>query len=359
MAPTINLTLRTDCPFCGLPIERPKDMGTRRPGQMPVGACSCGAVYAFDVTGHNLGAAFIEALVFACNLDWDLAWGLTPEDDYLETIVETYDDETNLLVPGGSLEGRRIAGALYFVRMHDDIQAVTAGEVQRKLAHARPASIAPADTAPEERSLSRQDVETFVREYQVAPLLVNSGRSKRMIRDLQRLLYSGDDLLRLRAAEILGRLAARGASKDAFANLLKQLLASPEDPGTFCPGALDAAGEIIARAPEIYAGYLPTLVQYLKNDKFRPEVLRSLGKIAAANPSLLRKQATRLLPFLSDAVPETRGYAALLLGYLKVTEAAKDLEDLQNDDCETLYYAGGTLAKKTVRQLAATALQML
>jgi len=74
-------TREVTCPFCGKPIERPRELATHRPREMPVGSCTCGAVYAYDATGHNLGAAFVEALVFACNWDWDLAWGLLPEED--------------------------------------------------------------------------------------------------------------------------------------------------------------------------------------------------------------------------------------------------------------------------------------
>ena len=80
---------RPSCPFCGTLIEKPKELAVRMPHEMPVGACSCGAVYAFDVTGHNLGTAMIEALVFGCNGDWDLAWDLLPEEDYLQKTGRT------------------------------------------------------------------------------------------------------------------------------------------------------------------------------------------------------------------------------------------------------------------------------
>jgi len=50
-------------------IQRPDQVPSR---EMPLGTCSCGAVYACDVTGHNLGSAMIEALVHACTGDWDL-----------------------------------------------------------------------------------------------------------------------------------------------------------------------------------------------------------------------------------------------------------------------------------------------
>ena len=110
------------CPFCHLPIEKPEELDTRRPGEMPVGACSCGAVYACDVTGHNLGTAMIEALVFSCNGDWDLAWDLLPEEDYLESQVTNYDCESHLIVHGNAYGGRHIRGTLYFIKLHDDIR---------------------------------------------------------------------------------------------------------------------------------------------------------------------------------------------------------------------------------------------
>ena len=95
------------------------------PNEMPVGACLCGAVYACDVTGHNLGTAMMDALLFACNGDWDLAWGLLPEEDYLENELRQYDFETHLVVHSGAYEGRNVTGVLYFIRLDQDIREVT------------------------------------------------------------------------------------------------------------------------------------------------------------------------------------------------------------------------------------------
>ena len=72
-----------------------------------------------------MGSALIEALVFGCNMDWDLAWGLVPEEDYQWDVIDNYDLNTHLVVPGGFYESRRIAGALFFVRLHKDVQEVT------------------------------------------------------------------------------------------------------------------------------------------------------------------------------------------------------------------------------------------
>ena len=48
-----EIATRPACPFCGHLVERPAE----KPGEMPVGSCTCGAVYAFDETGHSLGTA--------------------------------------------------------------------------------------------------------------------------------------------------------------------------------------------------------------------------------------------------------------------------------------------------------------
>ena len=124
-----EISKRPTCPFCGLLIDRPKELGTQVQYEMPMGRCPCGAVFAFDVTGHNLGTAMVNALVFGCHGDWDLAWGLTAEEDYQEGRVEHYDQESHLVVPGGAYEGRGISGVLFFIRLRQKTQQVMEREV--------------------------------------------------------------------------------------------------------------------------------------------------------------------------------------------------------------------------------------
>ncbi|KYH32401.1 DVU0298 family protein [Neomoorella mulderi] len=355
------ITLKPTCPFCGLPVARPKEQVTRRPNEMPVGACSCGAVYACDITGHNLGAAFIEALVFGCNLDWDLAWGLLPEEDYLEKLVENYDYETHLIVPGGFYEGRRISGALYFVKLHPDILEVTRQGVQNKLARAAAISSQTSKAPPGEKNFTKKEIEALVKEYQVEPLLNIARSDRRLIRELQRLLYAGDELLRFRAADILGKVAAVIAQKDpeTIARLLQGLLTSVTDPGSSGWGAIDAAGAIIASLPETFAGYIPTLYQLLADTTLRPQALRAIGSIAKVKPGLIRPACLRFLPFLQDPDPATRGYTAWLLGNLRAATARDMLQGLQDDGQPVTFYDSGNLQKKTVAQLASEALARL
>ncbi|MFZ5632341.1 MAG: DVU0298 family protein [Bacillota bacterium] len=359
-----EFTKRPACPFCGMPIERPQELSTRRPGEMPVGSCSCGAVYAFDVTGHNLGAAFIEALVFGCDMDWDLAWNLFPEEDYLEKLVENYDLDSHLIVPGGSYEGRRISGALYFIRLHQDIRDATGRGAERKLERARAAAVPPPPPSAgpaEQKSLTKKEVEELVKEYRVDRLVGAAGQDRRIVRHLQRLLYSGDHLVRARTAEILGKVSAVIARRDPgpISNLLQELLNSVAAPGASSWGSIEAIGEIIGNSPDLFAGYIPPLYTFLGDPDHRPQILRAAARVAQTRPDLVRGAAFRLLPFLRDPDPETRGCAALLFGRLGMAEAKKDLAALRDDATETKVYKNGAVEKTSVGRLAREALERM
>ena len=108
------------CPFCGMDVGRARDAVQRKMTEFPVGECECGAVFVCDATGHNVGSALVESLVFACQDDWDLAWELTPEDDYLTGRIDNYDEIPHQVVPTRELDGRWVRGVLYFVRLHTD-----------------------------------------------------------------------------------------------------------------------------------------------------------------------------------------------------------------------------------------------
>lgn len=74
------------CPFCRTLFERPQEVSTTL-GYFSGGVCGCGAVYSYDPTRKNMGEAFMDALVYACKEDWDLAMSLNSEMDYEERFV--------------------------------------------------------------------------------------------------------------------------------------------------------------------------------------------------------------------------------------------------------------------------------
>jgi len=346
------------CPFCGMLVEKPKELSTRMPGEMPVGACSCGAVYACDETGHNLGSAMIEALVFGCDMDSDLAWGLLPDDDYVEEIVDHYDYVNHFIVPGGVYECRRIAGALYFIRLHDDVQEVTSEGVQKRLDKATCPSPKPLNNHTKKKPLSKKEIEGLVKDFRVDSVVGVAREDKRIIKNLQRLLYSGDDLFRKRAAEILGHVSAVIAESNpgSISRLLQTLFYGITDTAASSWGALEAIGEIIGNKTELFAGYIPQLYQFLTNESLRAQVLQTIGRIAKSRPDLVRKATFHFIPYLGDSDPKARGYAAWLMGNLEASEAQEELEKLLGDTHAIHIYENGEMEKKTVGQVASEAL---
>jgi hypothetical protein len=354
---------RPTCPFCGMIVEKPRDLTTRRQGEMPVGSCTCGAVYSCDESGRNVGSAQIEALVFGCDMDWDLAWSLLPDEDYRLEIVDTYDFQNHLIVPGGFFESRRIAGVLVFVRLHDDVLEVTAEGIRKRLARARtPSGPAPpgARTA-KTPSLTKRDVENCVREWNMEPLVDAAPGDRKLLRTIQRLLYSGDDKLRRRAAEAMGRVSAivSETNPTSVSKLLQELFYAVTDTAASSWGAFETIGEIIRHKPEIYAGYLPQLYRFLGDETKRAATIEAIATVAGTRPDLLRKHTFHFLAFLKDPNPAVRGQAVRLLGYLGAREMRDDLEALLKDQNQVQIYYEREVHFITVGRLAREALERM
>ncbi|MBN1833880.1 MAG: PBS lyase [Deltaproteobacteria bacterium] len=349
------------CPFCGSLIDRPKDLDTRMPNEMPVGRCACGAVYACDITGHNLGSALIEALVFACKGDWDLAWGLFPEEDYLEKEVFNYDLETHLIIHSGAYEGRQINGVLYFIRMHEDIREVTDEGTKRLLERGSPPSTSRSRQRKGKKAFSKKDVERLVKDYKVEEILEMAEQDQRIIRDLKRLLYAVDDLARLQAADILGKVSGLVSRQDpeSVSRLLQSLFTAVTDTAASSWGYIDAVGEIISNRPDQFGGYVPQLYPLAADRALLPDVLRAFIRVSASRPDILRKKAYQFIPLLGDPDPTIRGYTAMLLGALEISEAKNDIAGLVDDEAPVQVYEAGQLAFRSVGDLASHALSRL
>lgn len=90
MFPARRESERPRCPFCGQAFGRPPEVDPKREGDFYKWTCSCGAVGAYDATGHNLGDALIEAIVFAYEDDWEKALAMEPEKDYDVRYLDGY-----------------------------------------------------------------------------------------------------------------------------------------------------------------------------------------------------------------------------------------------------------------------------
>lgn len=354
------------CPFCGLPIERPRliEDGTLR--EMPIGCCAgCGAVYACDVTGLNMGEAFSEALVFACDMDWELAWDLLPMTDYMYMIIEAYDLETNQIYPEKILAARMVKGVLVFIRMFAEVREIKGEGVAKRFAQSTAVPLrefAPSEPEAAEgepaRKLSKKEVEQHIRDYRLAPIAASARLDRKTGRYVQRLLYSTDECLRLRAAEALGMVAAALAPTNptAVIAILRGLFTPFETTSSSVWGSIDAIGEIMAAKPGLFGGYLPRLFPLLEDDDLKPVVARALARIAQARPDLAGKAAKRVRPLLDSPDPETRGNAVRLFAFLGARGTRERLAELQEDREQVRVYINGELVPKTIGELARTGL---
>jgi hypothetical protein len=98
------------CPFCEKPLGEPEEIKTGFGSTFTGGRCGCGAAYVYDQGGHNLGEAYVDALVYACDGDWDRAWSLIPDKDY-EVREMSYDSRRSRL----SSSHKRLSPTFLFI----------------------------------------------------------------------------------------------------------------------------------------------------------------------------------------------------------------------------------------------------
>jgi hypothetical protein len=102
------------CPFCDAFLIAPDRVRTEA-GEFTGGICSCGAVFACDPTGHNLGEAYLDAITFACGGDWSRCYSLSPEENYREAVF-SYDLRTHKMRPVNDIR-RDHSGKIVFIKI--------------------------------------------------------------------------------------------------------------------------------------------------------------------------------------------------------------------------------------------------
>ena len=360
------------CPFCGIDVGRSTDAVQRKMTEFPVGRCDCGAVYVCDATGHNVGSAMVECLVYACGEDWDLAWELLPEDDYLTGRIDNYDEVTHKVVPTRELDGRWVRGVLYFVRLHKDIAEITEraknkqamagndttkvpGAVSAQMEHER-------DPKRKKKKANKTQVKELAAAGDIDTLVDLSFDDRRTLRFLQRLLYEPEEASRYHTAWVIGQVCSRLASREPgpVADLLHRLFEACTDSAATPWGMIETIGSVIAARPDIYGAFTRHLLNFMGAESTQHHVIWALGEIAETRPDLIRKTPFyATFHFLGHDDPLVRGLMARLMGRIKATEAMFQVMGLQNDEHEITIYEGGQPVQTTVSQLASRAVEMI
>ncbi|MEK6202247.1 MAG: PBS lyase [Desulfobulbaceae bacterium] len=353
------------CPFCGQKVGRATDAIERKMHEFKVGRCQCGAVYSCDPTGHNVGSAIVETLVLACDNNWDLAWDLLPEDDYLTGRVEDYDEVTHQVVNTRNLDGRPVRGILYFIRLNTAITEISKRVNEKKTAQAAqlnvgseqsPIAMEPVlDPKRKRNKATKQDVKRYAELGDIDSLVALSLDDKKTFRLLQRLLYEPDEQQRYRIARVIGQVASRVASREPgqVAELVHRLFEACSDSAATPWGMVETLGEVIAGRPDIFGAFTRHLLNYMGDSSTQSQVIWALSKIARVRPDLIRETPFyNLFHFMSHPDPAMRGQVARLLGSIKATEVANQLTALTDDMAELSIWEDAECVQYTVSDLA-------
>ncbi|MBV5305942.1 MAG: HEAT repeat domain-containing protein [Desulfobulbaceae bacterium] len=360
-----RLTTPPWCPFCGQKVGRATDAIERKMHEFKVGRCECGAVYSCDPTGHNVGAAIVETLVLACDNNWDYAWDLLPEDDYLTGRIEDYDELTHQVVNTKNMDGRPVRGVLYFVRLHTAITEISKRVKEKKGVQAGCLNLGAEEISvviepapdPQRKKVkaTKQSVTGYVELGDIDALVALCFDDKKTLRLLQRLLYEPDERQRLRIAWIIGQVSARVASRDPgqVSGMLHRLFEACSDSAATPWGMVETLGEIIAGRPDIFGAFTRHLLNYMGDISTQSQVVWALSKIAKSRPDLIRATPFyNLFHFLNHPDPLMRGQVARLLGRIRATEAALQLMALNDDMAELSIWEDDKWNTFTVSALA-------
>ncbi len=346
------------CPFCFHKIEQPKELQSRKIVEFPLGVCEhCSAVYVYDATGHNMGAAFIEALLFACNDDDHLAFSLSYEEDYMDAVVGNYDIITHTITPEKIYNDRYVRGALIFVKLFDQFRQVTEEKVKEKSKTMLPL----ASTKLRSEKFSKEIMRRFVEEDNLKDLISLAEEDSRVINELARMLYTPDERLRWKIINLLGEVCRSVSEKrpDLVSKLITKLLQSSADSGASAWSALQAVGAIISANPSIFGEFVSPLLSFISHQDFQREVIWSIGKIATADPGLAKLAFRPLVSFLDNTDPVLRGYASWALGNIGFDDVIGQLKELETDENKLSFWKEGDLQEVTVGQLAREAIRKI
>jgi hypothetical protein len=173
-------------------------------------------------------------------------------------------------------------------------------------------------------------------------------------RDLQKLLFDPDELVRWRAVEALGLAAAALARRDlerVRERLRRTFWLMNDESGGLLSFGPQVIGAALANVPALASDFGELLASYLDEEPFELGTRWALWRAAPAVPDDV---AARLRASWTDPDPAIRGHAALAWRALRPDAAAAAAAALAGDDarCLVFDYRALALREATVATLA-------
>lgn len=363
------LKTRPWCPFCRQNVARPQYPEKRKLGEFALGECDCGAVYASDPTGFNIGAAIVECLVHACDDNWDLAWDLLPDEDYLTARLEDYDERTHQIVETRNLDGRIIRGVLYFIRLQDNVADLSKRHKDKnRSSSAEPDEVSRVkienipDPKRKKAKANKKLVKEMIQNRDTDGLVSLCFDDKKTLRLLQRQLYEPDEEKRWEIASLIGEVCGRVSTlkPGMVSDLLHLLFEACSDSSSSNWGAVETIGFIIASRPDIFGSFTRHLLAYIADPSTQVQVLWALGTIADKRPDLIRSTSFyQLIGLLDSQESGVRGHMLRILGRLKAREVGGRIRMLEEDATPVTIYEKGLPVHTDIGTLAKEALELI
>ncbi|MFN4196614.1 MAG: DVU0298 family protein [Caldimicrobium sp.] len=335
------------CPFCKRVIPKPTFLPIGF-SDYQAGLCECGAIFVVDETGFSRGAVFLEALLIACDGDWELALSLLPNEDYQEIWIENYDPLTHTIPGSPMYEGRKIRGALCFIKLTEDLEELKAKDREKKLSkedHPFFSNI----KEEHRRKLSRKELESKILNGNWEEIILYILGEPLNLHNLQKLLYHPEESVRKKTSLIIGKacsLLALSFSEKVL-DFLKRLLYASADSAASPWGAVEAIGEIIRETGTRYEFFIKNLFGFLHYPEYRTSTLYALYRISEKSPQLIKKNPyLRLLTLFPKASSLDQGLIIGIFTNLQGKELFSYKNYLQADDITLFDYK--TLSYKTL-----------
>jgi hypothetical protein len=191
--------------------------------------------------------------------------------------------------------------------------------------------------------------------------------SRQAVNLLFSFLYDGDPQIKWNAVTAIGIVTAQLADDDmeAARNIIRRLMWNLNDEsGGIGWGSPEAMGEILARHKGLAKEYASILISYAREDgNFQEQdmllagVLWGIGRLAQAEPALVKGSIHYIEQYLDFPTATLRGLAAWIMGWIETESADSKLEKLQQDEAEFQFYEDQKLTLRRVMDVAGEAIE--
>lgn len=175
---------------------------------------------------------------------------------------------------------------------------------------------------------------------------------------LGRLLYDEEELIRWRAAEALGWVAAHDPYRlEKYVGRI--LYTMNDDSGSIGWFAPQAMAEILMGDADLAEDVFPIVLGNINRAVFRFGVLWALGRVAPSHAWLTEEYQEEAAACLGVPEAGSRGLAAYALGRMGAGRYVSEIARIAADREEFLFYEAGRLGKVSVAEMARRALDLL